>query len=84
MMDNCPKCDVSWVGQDIMEYFQDEEIAGMYGWTPDNPKHFSVNVVMVEYPDHYDGASEIQCKVCGTRIGRFSGKYLAGGETERM
>lgn len=46
----------------------------------------STGIVMVEYegmhPNHYDGISEIMCKKCGTRIGRWSGKELQKGETE--
>lgn len=47
----------------------------------------SPNIVFVEYehshPDHYDGVSEIVCKDCGIRIGRWSEKELAEGETEK-
>ena len=47
----------------------------------------SENVIMVEYngmhPDHFDGVSEINCKDCGVRIGRWSGKELAEGESEK-
>ncbi len=35
-------------------------------------------------PDHYDGLSECECSNCGTRIGRWSGKKLAEGETEKV
>ena len=44
-------------------------------------------VVFIEYswdsPEHYDGVSEIQCKECGTRFGRWSDKELAPGEAEK-
>lgn len=47
----------------------------------------SENIIMVEYdgmhPDHYDGISEINCRDCGARIGRWSGKELAQGEFEK-
>jgi predicted nucleic-acid-binding Zn-ribbon protein len=47
----------------------------------------SEDVVMVEYdmmhPDHYDGVSEIKCVKCGARFGRWSGKELGRGETEK-
>lgn len=47
----------------------------------------SENIVMVEYswdsPEHYDGVSEILCKDCGARFGRWSGKELAKGEVEK-
>lgn len=46
----------------------------------------SKNVVLVEYdgmhPEHYDGVSEIDCRDCGARIGRWSGKELGEGEVE--
>lgn len=46
----------------------------------------SENIVMVEYemmhPDHYDGVSEIMCRDCGARFGRWSGNELKEGETE--
>ncbi len=45
------------------------------------------NIIMVEYdmmhPDHYDGISEVMCKKCGARFGRWSNKELAKGETEK-
>ncbi len=47
----------------------------------------SENIIMVEYepthPDYYDGISEIDCRDCGARIGRWSGKELAEGEFEK-
>lgn len=47
----------------------------------------SKNIIMVEYdytsPNHYDGVSEIDCKDCGARFGRWSGKELAEGESEK-
>lgn len=46
----------------------------------------STNVIMVEYthdnPEHYDGVSEVECRDCGARFGRWNGKELAEGETE--
>jgi len=47
----------------------------------------SENIVMVEYdynsPERYDGISEIDCKDCGARFGRWSGKELKEGEIEK-
>jgi hypothetical protein len=47
----------------------------------------SGNIVLVEYaypsPERYDGVSEIECKDCAARIGRWSGKELAAGELEK-
>jgi hypothetical protein len=43
-------------------------------------------VVGVEYsydhPAHYDGISEWRCTKCGERVGRWSGKRLAGKRFE--
>ena len=47
----------------------------------------SENIVMVEYapgsPERYDGVSEIDCRDCGARFGRWSGKELKEGEIEK-
>lgn len=47
----------------------------------------STNIVMIEYaygsPEHFDGISEIDCRDCGVRFGRWSGKELAEGEIEK-
>lgn len=46
----------------------------------------SENIVLIEYswdhPQHYDGVSEIYCKDCKARIGRWTGRELHGKETE--
>lgn len=47
----------------------------------------SANIVFVEYAqgilERYDGVSEIDCKDCGARFGRWSGKELVTGEIEK-
>jgi DNA-directed RNA polymerase subunit RPC12/RpoP len=47
----------------------------------------SKNVIWVEYepghPERWDGVSEIDCRDCGARFGRFSGRELAEGEAEK-
>ena len=47
----------------------------------------SKNIVMVEYsldsPEYYDGVSEVECRDCGARFGRWSGKELTKGEVEK-
>ncbi|MHB8913817.1 MAG: hypothetical protein ACYC4I_02295 [Minisyncoccota bacterium] len=47
----------------------------------------SKNIIGVEYPhdhpEHYDGVSEVECRDCGARFGRFSGRELAEGEAEK-
>lgn len=35
-----------------------------------------------DHPNHYDGVSEWRCS-CGARTGRWTGKVLAEGESER-
>ncbi len=46
----------------------------------------SKNLVHVEYwgthPKAYDGISEVECKDCGYRIGRWCGQELKKGESE--
>ncbi len=47
----------------------------------------SADIIFIEYdgmhPDHYDGVSEVVCKKCSTRFGRWSSKELAEGETKK-
>jgi len=47
----------------------------------------SENIIGVEYwydhPERYDGVSEWQCYHCGVRYGRWTGKELAEGESEK-
>ncbi len=47
----------------------------------------SEDIVMVEYapgsPERYDGVSEIDCRDCGARFGRWSGRELGDGEIEK-
>lgn len=47
----------------------------------------SKHLVLIEYahnhPDRYDGISEVLCNACGVRIGRWSGKVLQEGESEK-
>ena len=43
--------------------------------------------IMVEYsyahPERYDGISELKCKHCNRRYGRWTGKELKEGEYEK-
>lgn len=47
----------------------------------------SNNTLLIQYPfehpAHYDGVSEIDCRDCGARYGRWSGKILNDGEFEK-
>lgn len=95
--DSCTHCGISWLSNNTMPedllaanpgYYktleQAKEGAKNYGWTPENDKRFSINVLGIEYLYGYDGVSEWQCLNCGARYGRWSGKLLAEGETEKM
>ena len=46
--------------------------AEMYGCTPDNPKHFGINVVGIEDRDKYDGVSYWKCECCNVVVDRFT------------
>ena len=97
---HCPVCKISWVSpntlpEDLLranpDFYFDikaaKEGASLYGWTEENDKRFSANVLYVEYaydhPEHYDGTSEIQCQNCKTRWGVWSGRILKDGEFEK-
>jgi hypothetical protein len=81
MNENCPKCGVTWEGQEIpaalmttgyYPILQDAEIAAAaYGWTPENKRTFSINVTGIETA-HYDGVSYWRCEVCRTLFDRFT------------
>jgi len=64
-----------------------EQAAESYGWTKENKLHPGKDVVGIQYPynhsEHYDGVSEWQCMLCKARIGRWTGKVLADGESEK-
>ena len=64
-----------------------EEAAANYGWTKDNHLKPGKDVVGIQYsprhPEHYNGISEWQCMLCRARIGRWTGKALADGESEK-
>jgi hypothetical protein len=67
----CPDCGSSWRAGEIA----------------DRPGEFYSRLIGVEYsydsPNHYDGISEWRCPDCGARWGRFSGRRLGEGESER-
>jgi hypothetical protein len=52
------------------------------------PNCESENIVWVEYygtdPKHYDGVSEMNCKDCDKRFGRWCGQELEAGESENV
>lgn len=76
--DCCPACEGNLVGDPIPQEYRHH-----YG---EGATHYRL-VVGVEYeygdPYRYDGVSEWRCPHCGYREGRWSGKALAVGESER-
>ena len=77
----CPSCAVSWECEEtIYEHFlaiqgndevESRRKAEMYGCTPDNPKHFGVNVVGIEVQGQYDGISYWKCLKCEATFNRW-------------
>ena len=73
----CPACQANLIGEDIFKYFKDRgapeeealRIAEMYGWTPENPKHFR-EVIDIE-TEQYDGVSFYMCPKCQSYWRRF-------------
>jgi hypothetical protein len=65
----CPECKQSWT-------FVSEHDGLAYS-----------HLIGVEYgyhdPQHYDGISEWRCPFCNTRWGRWTGKLLGTGESEK-
>jgi len=81
MRANCPKCGVNWEGEEIpvglmttghYATLQDAEAAAAsYGWTPENKKTFSINVIGIETP-RYNGVSYLRCEVCHATFDRVT------------
>lgn len=68
MNDNCPKCNVTLIGDPIPE--KDREFFG-------NSTHFRREIGM-EYPEFYDGTVEWRCPDCKHLWNAFSGKLGEG------
>lgn len=57
-LESCPACGVSFVGKEIpyglygTGYYKTmksaKKAAESYGWTPDNKKYFSINIILVK------------------------------------
>lgn len=78
----CPSCKAPWEAEEnIYDHFRNKgeskeeatKTASMYGCTKENPKHFGINVVGVEYPEKYDGVWEWKCTACEEVQPRFKG-----------
>ena len=87
-LDNCPKCGTPWKEKEtIYEFFlnkyQDEEkardAAKNYGCTPENPQHFSKDVIGIEVQGMYDGVSYWKCKQCETTFDRWTMNEITEG-----
>ena len=85
ILKNCPKCGVNWKEENtIYEHFliqgyspdDAEHKASMYGCTPDNPQHFSINVIGIEVSGKYDGVSYWECQECKALFDRWSMKEV--------
>ena len=81
----CPHCGITWEGKEVPlglhltgNYTMEEaiKVAAHYGWTPENKRCFSINMVGVE-TDGYDGISYWYCLACDAMIDRFTGKITA-------
>ena len=75
--DSCPKCERDLRGSLIPEEHKDKF----------PPVEYFSKVIGIEYdyndPEHYDGVSEWMCPFCLYREGRWSGKELKEGESEK-
>lgn len=82
MNKQCPHCNIQWEAEEtIYEHFLcaydgDEKkarhTASMYGCTPENPKHFSINHHGIEILGKYDGVSFWKCDSCQTVFNRWT------------
>ena len=82
----CPKCGTAWEEKEtIYEFFlrrengNEEEarkIAGYYGCTPENPKHFGKDIIGIEIQGEYDGVSRWKCLKCETEFDRWTLKEI--------
>lgn len=83
---HCPKCGDNLQGPDVKMYFiedlmtkqfegdidaEAERLAGLYGWRPDAPKHFS-NIIGIALPDSPDDYILHQCPTCNTTWDKFT------------
>lgn len=91
-MDNCPKCNSSWIGGSILEEFlkqRDNAKEGGYrfGWTDEqveesmkecySPPYVWKREIGIEILGQYDGISYYQCPDCKTTFNRFTGEEEA-------
>lgn len=83
MLKSCPECNVTWEAKEtIFDHFRSKghtvsearESASHYGCTPENPKHFGVNMMGIEIPGKYDGVSYWKCTECNTIFDRWTQK----------
>lgn len=64
-MDNCPKCNVSFVGDPIPENIR-EHYAPPYTWRRE---------IGIEVPEIYDGLLVYRCPDCGHEFARDESKW---------
>ena len=90
-MDNCPKCNSSWIGGSILEEFlkqRDNAKEGGYrfGWTDEqveesmkecySPPYVWKREIGIEILGQYDGISRYLCPDCNTQFDRWTGKEI--------
>lgn len=89
---SCPSCEAPWEAEEtIYQHFVNRgktpaeatKSAEMYGCTPENPKHFGINVVGIEIPGKYDGVSFWKCQECETVFDRWTMEPTNLDEKER-
>lgn len=81
---NCPNCGIHWqsdismpdtlfnTGRYISTDVAAEVARDYYGWTEENDRRLSANVVGIEDPILYDGVSFWQCTACNTTFDRWT------------
>lgn len=83
----CPVCGANWNAGDIYEVLRNHdgykgwtnekilEAASHYGWSKENPKHFT-RLIGIEILGQYDGVSIWRCPDCGSEWDRFTNKLI--------
>lgn len=97
-VDACPKCHVSWLGDNILDTLKqarDEGTSTYKGmtdsqlyddmlkyWSPPYKWRKEIGIEYMRTSEDYDGISEYRCFMCNARFGRWTGKELPDGYIE--
>lgn len=91
----CPSCKESWDDGDIFETFRKaehyknltdaeiEEKASSYGWSKENPQHFS-KLIGIEVMGKYDGISYWKCPHCSTYWDRWTDEIVTDFDDKKL